>query len=158
MYLPKEKEAHAMNEIIKTYERNQEILKRYLTAKEAGDQAGMQKASEDHDEFTAENESKSWEFNLACRLYKSMKERGNDYIDFCDTIEDAKVPVFIEYLRKQGFKYFTFSSTWSSAVETAWILVNAGCSLKGLIQINGQYKSFMGNDYEKAPAYLFTID
>ncbi len=147
-----------MNEIMKTYERDQEILKAYEAAEKARDEAGMQKAREDHDEFLAEMGEKSWQFNLACRLFMDMKERGNSYIDINDPIEDAKVPVFMDFLRKQGFKTFTFSSTWSSAVETAWIFKNCGCNLKGLIEINGKYKSWKGNEYEKVPAYLFTIE
>ena len=85
--------------------------------------------------------------------YRKAKEAGDEA-----GMQDAKIPVYIETLKKLGFKNFTFSSTWSSAVETAWIFTQNGCSLKGLIEINSPYKDFMGEGYEKAHGYLFSID
>ena len=101
---------------------------------------------------------KGREFGWAYRLFAEQQERGNDYIDLHDAFEDWEVPVCIETLRKLGFKKFTFSSTWSNAVETAWIFTNCGCTLKGLIEINSQYASLTGEGYEKAHGYLFSID
>ena len=54
-------------------------------------------------------------------------------------------------------KTFTFSSTWSSAVETAWLFVQNGCKLEGLVQINGTCQAFMREEYERVPAYVFSI-
>lgn len=53
---------------------------------------------------------------------------------------------------------FTFSSTWSSAVETAWLFQKAGCTLAGLIEINSQHKAIMSDEYEKAHGYLFKLN
>jgi hypothetical protein len=89
------------------------------------------------------------------RLYQEMKEVGNEHIDLHDTIRDeAKM---IETLRSLGVESFTFSSGWSSAVETAWIFKENGCQLEDLIQINGDLKGLGEEGYEKAPAYLFRI-
>ena len=147
-----------MKEIIAIYKREQELLARYRKAKEAGDEAGMQDAREKHQAVEAHLEAQGREFCWAYRLFEEQQERGNAYIDLHDTMQDAKISVYIETLKKLGFKNFTFSSTWSSAVETAWIFTQNGCSLKGLIEINSPYKDFMGEGYEKAHGYLFSID
>ena len=71
--------------------------------------------------------------------------------------QDDKVAGLIENLRNLGIEHFTFSSTWSSAVETAWLFKENGCELEGLVQINSRYTSFRKNEYEKAAAYLFRV-
>lgn len=147
-----------MKEIIAFYKRDQEILAEYLKAKEADDEAGKVAAREKHYAFEEDLEEKGNEFCWAYRLFEEQQERENAYIDLHDTMKDSSIPVHIETLRKLGFIHFTFSSTWSSAVETAWIFTQCGCSLKGLIEINSQYKNFMGDGYEKAHGYLFSID
>ena len=85
------------------------------------------------------------------------QERGNAYIDLNDTIWDDQVPALIGNLREYGIEKFTFSSTWSSAVETAWLFTQNGCRLEGLVEINGRHKAFMSDEYEKAHGYLFSI-
>lgn len=147
-----------MNELLAIYKREQELKAAYLKAKEAEDAAGMQEARDKHEAVMNHLEEQGREFCWAYRLFEDQQERGNAYIDLHDAMQDTKIPVYIETLRKLGFKNFTFSSTWSGAVETAWIFMNCGCSLKGIIEINSQYKNFMGEGYEKAHGYLFSID
>lgn len=147
-----------MNELLAIYKREQVLKEAYLKAKEAGDEKGMEEARAKHEAVMNHLEAQGREFCWAYRLFEEQQERGNAYIDLHDTMQDAQIPVYIETLRKLGFKNFTFSSTWSSAVETAWIFTTCGCSLKGLIEINSQYKNFMGEGYEKAHGYLFSIN
>ena len=54
-------------------------------------------------------------------IFEDAWRRGNNYIDFNDVIRDEEVPNMIITLRALGFRKFTFSSSWSSAVETAWL-------------------------------------
>ena len=82
------------------------------------------------------------------KMYEDAQDRGNEYIDLHDVIWDKNVPTTIDRLRKAGVKTFTFSSTWSSAVETAWLFVQNGCKLEG---------AFMSEEYERVPAYVFSI-
>lgn len=56
-----------------------------------------------------------------------------------------------------GIEKFTFSSSWSSAVETAWLFTQNGCRLERIVEINGSHKAFMSDEYEKAHGYLFSI-
>ena len=97
-------------------------------------------------------EMKIWNY------YEAAKECGNEYIDINDIIYDSEVETLVACMKELGIEAFTFSSTWSSAVETAWLFQKAGCTLAGLIEINSQYKTFGTDEYEKAHGYLFKIN
>ena len=51
--------------------------------------------------------------------YETAKDCGNEYIDLNDTIRDDAVEGLVACMKEYGIGAFTFSSTWSSAVETA---------------------------------------
>jgi hypothetical protein len=63
----------------------------------------------------------------------------------------------IESLKALGIEKFTFSSTWSSSVEVAWLFTQNGCTLEGLVEINGKCKQTFSDDFEKAHGFLFSI-
>lgn len=90
--------------------------------------------------------------------YETAKDCGNEYLDLNDTIRDNEVEGLVTCMKEYGITAFTFSSTWSSAVETAWLFQKAGCILAGLIEINSQHKAFMSDEYEKAHGYLFKLN
>lgn len=90
--------------------------------------------------------------------YETAKDCGNEYLDLNDTIRDDEVEDLVACMKEYGIEAFTFSSTWSSAVETAWLFQKAGCTLAGLIEINSQHKAFMSDEYEKAHGYLFKLN
>ena len=90
--------------------------------------------------------------------YETAKDCGNEYLDLNGTIRDDTVEDLVACMKECGIEAFTFSSTWSSAVETAWLFQKAGCTLSGLIEINSQHKAFMSDEYEKAHGYLFKLN
>lgn len=90
--------------------------------------------------------------------YHKARNVGNELIDFYDTIKDESVPAIVQVLRDNGIEKFTFSSGWSSAVETAWLFVQNGCKVEGMAEINSQHKVFMSDEYEKTVAYVFSIE
>ncbi len=97
----------------------------------------------------------------ACRIwreYEISRNSGNIYLDINDVVWDKDVDELIACMKENGIEHFTFSSTWSSAVETAWLFQKAGCRLEGLIEINSQHKDFMSDEHEKAHAYLFGLN
>ena len=63
----------------------------------------------------------------------------------------------IASFREYGVEAFTFSSGWSSATESAWAFLQNGCTLAGMVEINGKHKAFGSNEYEKRPAFLFRV-
>ena len=146
------------NEFAKEYAQEQENLKAYHEAEARNDEAGMQAARDAHHAWGEAIDAKGKDYANLYRLYEDALERGNDLIDLNDVIWDDKVEALIASFRTYGIERFTFSSTWSSAVETAWLFTQQGCKLEGLVEINGRCKAFMSDEYEKKHGYLFSID
>ncbi|MCO7136414.1 hypothetical protein [Eubacterium callanderi] len=135
----------------------QQLKARYDEAKEKENSAGMEAARASYRKLSEKIESRGESYTKVYRLYEDAAERGNEYIDLHDVVWDKDVEALIASLRENGIEYFTFSSTWSSAVETAWLFTENGCTLEGLVKINGQSKAFGNEEYEKIPAYLFAV-
>lgn len=89
------------------------------------------------------------------RLYSDMKKHGNSLLDLSGTYQ--KPEKILEVFRELGVKEFTFSSSWSSAIEVAWQFTQMGCTLKGMAEIYGSGLKFMSHEYEKVPAFLFSL-
>ena len=146
-----------MNTFAAEYEQELKIRAEYEAAKEAGSEEGKEAAREAIHRLWDSIGAKGNAYTRIYRDYKDAREKGNTYIDFHDVIWDKDAPDLIACMRENGIEHFTFSSGWSSAVETAWIFKENGCQLEDLIQINGDRRSFGEEGYEKAPAYLFRI-
>lgn len=135
------------------YAQVQELKKAY----DAADEAGKEKVRADHaallkgiDEMGA----------AACRIwreYETARDNGNTFLDIGEVVWDKDVESLISCMRENGISEFTFSSTWSSAVETAWLFAQSGCELGGLVEINGNMNYFAG-EHEKKHGYLFKVN
>ncbi len=138
-----------------TYKGIQEAKKAYEAASDKEGQeaarALYRQATESLDGLS-KTEMKIWNY------YEAAKDCGNKYIDINDIIYDSEVETLVACMKELGIEAFTFSSTWSSAVETAWLFQKAGCALAGLIEIHNQYKAFGTDEYEKAHGYLFKVN
>ena len=138
------------------YTREEELERAYEASKAAGDEAGIEKARNEYKAMNKEVlETEDADFGFAYRLYKQMKECGNKFIDLSIVIHDEVGT--LQTLRKYGFEHFTFSSGWSSAVESAWIFQQNGCRLEGLIELNSIHKDWTTGEREKVHGYLFSI-
>jgi len=145
------------NQFAMEYAESIKIRDQYQQAKASGNEAGVEAAKAARNQFVLNMMQKGEQYNSLYRQYASAQERGNAYID-CDTvIWDKDVEGFLSGLRKYGIEKFTFSSRWSSAVETAWLFQKNGCKLEGLVEINGVSKCFGSDEYEKIHGYLFSV-
>ncbi len=144
-----------MNIFEETYKGIQEAKKAYEAA---ADKEGQEAARELYKQATTKLDSLSTTEQRIWRAYETARDCGNEYLDINDTVSDEAVEDLIACIREYGIEAFTFSSTWSSAVETAWLFQKAGCQLSGLIEINSQHKAFMSDEYEKAHGYLFKLN
>lgn len=143
-----------MNIFEKTYAQVQEALKAYDAAT---DESGKEAARTLYHEATAAIEALG---STACRIwreYEVARDSGNIYLDISEVVWDKDVEALISCMRDNGIDHFTFSSTWSSAVETAWLFLQNGCTLEGLIEINSRHKDLFTGEREKAHGYLFRI-
>ncbi len=144
------------NNFAAEYRNYKEIEARYYAARDAKNDAEVEAARTEARTLLDGIEGKGKDYARTYEEYKDAQEHGNDCIDLHDNIWDEHVEPLIERLRSFGIDRFTFSSTWSSAVKTAWLFTENGCRLEGLIQINGSWDPLEG-EYEKVPAYLFSI-
>ena len=145
------------NIFAETYAQVQELKKQYETAKEAGSQEGMQDARDACRALMEGIEAEGADSIRIYRLYEEARDCGNDYIDIHEVVWDKDVAGLVAALRENGISHFTFSSSWSSAVDTAWLFTQNGCGLEGLVEINSPHKAFGSEEYEKAHGYLFSI-
>ena len=144
-----------MNIFEEAYKGIQEAKKAYAAATNTAEQDAARAI---YKQATAKLDGLS---NIEKRIwsaYETAKDCGNEYLDLNDTIRDDTVEDLVVCMKECGIEAFTFSSTWSSAVETAWLFQKAGCSLAGLIEINSQHRAFMSDEYEKAYGYLFKLN
>lgn len=141
----------------KYYEQVEAIKSAYDAANEQNDEAGKVAAREAYQSWKDKVIAEGEDFWRVFKMYKNAKERGNEHIDLHEVIWDKDVPKLIERLRKAGIQKFTFSSTWSGTVETAWLFLQNGCKLEGMAEINGTCQAFMSEEYERVPAYVFSI-
>lgn len=102
-------------------------------------------------EVRAEGEA----FGDMMRLYSDMKKHGNSHLDLSGTYREPEK--ILKTFREFGVTEFTFSSSWSSAIQVAWAFTQMGCTLKGMIEIYGSGQKFMSNEYERIPAFLFSL-
>ena len=144
-----------MNIFEEAYRGIQEAKKAYATATNTAEQDAARAI---YKQTTAKIGGLSSTEQRIWSAYETTKDCGNEYIDLNDTIRDDEVEGLMACMKKCGIEAFTFSSTWSSAVETAWLFQKAGCTLAGLIEINSQHKAFMSDEYEKAHGYLFKLN
>ena len=138
-----------------TYKEIQAAKKAYETATNEAEQdaaSTLYKKATEKLESLGNTELQIW------RAYETARDCGNKYLDLSDPVSDETVPSLISCMREYGIEAFTFSSTWSSAVETAWLFQKAGCTLAGLIEINSQHKDFRSGEYKKAHGYLFKVN
>ncbi|WP_419091400.1 DUF7698 family protein, partial [Waltera sp.] len=118
------------NNFAEEYAREATIKAQYHEAEKAGNTEGQEAARNAYHELEKQIAAKGNAYARIYRLYSKAQERGNRYIDLNDTIWDEQVKPLIGSLREYGIEKFTFSSTWSSAVETAWLFTQNGCRLE----------------------------
>lgn len=139
------------------YQQHKELKARFQTAKAANDAEAMDQVRAKRNALMESIEDKCAAFARIFDLYESAMDRGNDYIDICECYDYRDEGSLIACLREFGIDAFTFSSRWSSAVESAWTFTKLGCTLMGMVEINSKTSNWDGDGYEKCHAYLFKI-
>lgn len=138
-----------------TYEKIQEAKKDYREAQTA---AGQSDAREHYNMALESIKGLDSTEQTLWDAYQLSRDCSNEYIDISFPLSDEKAQKLIECMKKYGFEAFTFSSSWSDAVETAWVFKKAGCSIEGLIEINSAQPAFLSEGFEKTHGYLFRIN
>lgn len=146
------------NTLAAAYAEDKRIEAAFDRADLNNDEAGKTAARNAHEAFEDSLRAQGKAYCSAYRLYAEAQRRGNALVDISEPIPANNLKDLLDTLRGNGIEEFTFSSTWSSAVETAWYLTELGCTLKGMTKINGGCKNFMGDGFETVPAFLFQLE
>lgn len=139
----------------KDYQTELAINERYDRASTEDEKEAVRK---EYRAFGDEVDGKGKDYAWVYKFYTEMKRRGNEYIDIDDITCEGEAHRLVEALRKFGFEYFTFTSTWSSAVEIAWEFTQAGCTAEGMVEINSHHKDFYTDEFEKRHGFLFKVN
>ena len=137
------------------YERHEELERKFDAAEKAGDTKAMDACQDSHQNLLQEVRVEGEAFGDMMRLYSEMKQQGNSRIDLSGIYR--KPEEVIRIFREFGVKEFTFSSTWSSAIQVSWAFTQMGCTLKGMTEVHGSKRDFQTGEYEKVPAFLFSL-
>lgn len=103
--------------------------------------------------------AKGEEYSRIYKVYEDARDKGNEYIDFNEVIWNADD--LVETLKELGIEAFTFSSRWSSAVETAWVFQKHGYKIQGMVEVTTGFNlnfETLEDEAEKGPAYLFKLN
>lgn len=136
----------------------EEIIKTYREAEANEDQEGMDAAKslmDTHKEVMTGVES--GDFIALYRDYRQAQKLGNPYLNLSDVLYPNNAQGYVDLMREQGVEFFTFSSTWSGALEVAWSFEEAGCTCIGMTEITTQFYEGMTDKHAKGPALLFKI-
>lgn len=139
------------------YNQLAELKTRYKAAKAANDAEGMKQIRMESNTLDESIQAKGAEFASIYDMYESARERGNEHIDISECYEYRDIPALLASFRKFEISAFTFSSRWSSAVEAAWLFMQNGCTMNGMVEINSKNTTWNGDGYEKCPAFLFSV-
>lgn len=144
-----------MEMIERFYGRNEELERTFAAAEKAGDAAAMDACQDAYQDLLQEVRAEGEAFGDMMRLYSDMKKHGNSHLDLSGTYQEPEK--ILKTFREFGVTEFTFSSSWSSAIQVAWAFTQMGCTLKGMIEIYGSGRKIMSKEYEKVPAFLFSL-
>ena len=144
-----------MEMLIRFYERHEELERKLDAAENDGNTRAIEACQKGHQELLEEVRAEGEAFGDMMRLYSEMKQQGNSRLDLSGTYR--KPEEVIRIFRDFGVTEFTFSSTWSSAIQTSWAFTQLGCTLKGMTEVHGTKRDFQTGEYEKVPAFLFSL-
>ena len=140
-----------------TYAEDKRIETAYDLADRNNDEAGKAAARTAHRELEASLTAAGKAYRTAYLFYADAQRRGNELIDISKPITNTEAADLVNLLRENGIEAFTFSSTWSSAVETAWAFQQNGCRLEGMAEINGDCRNSFTGDFDRVHAFIFRI-
>lgn len=90
------------------------------------------------------------------REYMNAMDCGNSRLNLSEIIWDHQVSEMVACMKANDIKEFTFSGTYSNALETAWLFQQEGCVMEGMVKIFSTYTDVNG-EHTEVPALLFKM-
>ena len=126
-----------------------EIIRTYKEAEDEETRDAARMLMKEH-----RNKMLEWEsldFFEVYLAYRSIFEDGNEFPDFSSAFNSEKTSSYVRIMKENGIKHFTYSSTWTNAVQGALNFKQAGAKMEELVEVNTSHGT-------KAPALKFTIE
>ena len=139
------------------YQQIEALKARFQTAKDEKNTEAMDQIRAERMALGKTIEGMGADYAVMYDYYEDARQRGNEHIDISECYEYRDEAALVASFRACGIDAFTFSSSWSSAVESAWAFTQNGCTLMGIVEINSKTKTWDGDGYEKRHAYLFKV-
>ena len=117
----------------------------------------MEQARDEHRALNEKVAAHGRAYARLYELYADARERGNDYIDLSEIYDYRDEAQLIADMREYGIEAFTFSPSWTQALESAWLFTQNGCTLEGMVEINDRCKVILSDEYEKRHALMFRV-
>ena len=134
-----------------------EIKAAYDRAEAAKDEAGQNKARADYKVWTEGIEAKGRAYADTFRIYKDSRDNGNERFDISEPHHVRNIPELVQNLKENGITEFTYSSTWSSAIEASWEFLQNGCEIAGMTEVFTHCTKMFSDEHETTPAYIFRL-
>lgn len=91
------------------------------------------------------------------RAYRQAGERGNERIDFNETLYDDEAETLAGEMRQAGIREFTISSEAGGFVSLADEFGKAGFRMRGIVKVKGM-RVFDGGERDSIPAVLMALE
>ena len=145
------------NNFAEIYSQHEALAARYNEASQKNDREGMEQARDEHRALNEKAAANGRAYARLYELYADARERGNDYIDLSEIYDYKDEAQLIADMREYDIEAFTFSSSWTQALESAWLFTQNGCTLEGMVEINDRCKVILSDEYEKRHALMFRV-
>lgn len=145
------------NNFAEIYSQHEALAARYNEASQKNDREGMEQARDEHRVLNEKVAAHGRAYARLYELYADARERGNDYIDLSEIYDYRDEAQLIADMREYGIEAFTFSPSWTQALESAWLFTQNGCTLEGMVEINDRCKVILSDEHEKRHALMFRV-
>lgn len=82
---------------------------------------------------------------------------GNPYPEAAHWLDAEQQALFVSACRQYGVDQFVYASAYSHAIEDAWIFLQNGCVLEGMVEINDSYKAPWEDVFQVKHGLLFRV-
>lgn len=92
-------------------------------------------------------------FTAIYSMYETARDFNNKYLTVRMSMCETDIEGIINGFRKWGITEFAFRVTGTCGMDTSWKLIQMGCILKGMTEVNIE----IAGRVTKQPSYLYNI-
>ncbi|WP_278558885.1 DUF7698 family protein [Acidaminococcus intestini] len=139
-----------MEKVAKYHELVSHAYADMLEAKKSGVQRDLDRARDEYRDLMEAVRIEGECFFAMFRMYSEMKEAGNTLLNVLDDYNPENI---MKLFKACEIARFTYSSSWSDALKTAYVFEQSGYRIDGMTEINRGSR----NNKKKTPALVFEM-